>query len=136
MNKYTEYLKHKIENPDKVVFVKIGNFYHTFDIDALIIESIFNYKLSINKEIKVGFPISSVEKIKAELDKLEINHFIVYNNDITKNDNNAFEAFKEKVKDRHEYIHKYKYILDKLNSYIFDKDSDKKIIDDIYETLK
>ena len=47
----------KLGNEEMIVFVKYGNFYRCFNNDAVIINYLFNYKLSetlfsINKEVK------------------------------------------------------------------------------------
>ncbi|MBQ9181572.1 MAG: hypothetical protein IJ134_02960 [Bacilli bacterium] len=54
-----------------IVFRKAGNFYSVFDDDATILHNLFNYKL---KDSRVGFPLSSIDKVKSKLDELHIDY--------------------------------------------------------------
>jgi DNA mismatch repair ATPase MutS len=45
MNKKIEYNLYKKKNKDRIVLLKCGSFYKTYDIDALIMWNMFNYKL-------------------------------------------------------------------------------------------
>ena len=40
------YYKNKVLYKDYIIIMKYGNFYETIDNDALIMNSIFNYKLN------------------------------------------------------------------------------------------
>lgn len=64
------YRKLKNENKDCVVILKSGIFYTTYDSDALILNYIFNYKIS---DQKVGFPICAIDYVVDILKKYEIN---------------------------------------------------------------
>ena len=58
----------------KVILRKIGNFYHAFDNDALIIAHLFSYKLRYQS---CGFPKSSLEKVINRLQEEHINYIII-----------------------------------------------------------
>ena len=51
----------KLGNEEMIVFVKYGNFYRCFNNDAVIINYLFNYKLS--EKNSTGFPIKSIDKV-------------------------------------------------------------------------
>jgi len=134
--KYTEYLKYKIENPNKVILVKAGNFFHTFDVDALILELLLGYKVTVKKEIKVGFPLSSIERVKEALENKNIDYFIAFDNQRKEFDSNSYLQYKDKVSERYACIEKYKHILEKLDLYASNKDEKTDIINEIYAILK
>lgn len=74
-NNYTYY---KLNYPKHIVLVNNGNFYVTFDNDAIIMSSIFNYKVKEFKNLViVGFPVNSLYKIISRLDSLKINYLVV-----------------------------------------------------------
>ena len=50
----------KINYADCIVIIKSGMFFVTFDDDARILKTIFNYQIN---DGKVGFPVSSLEKV-------------------------------------------------------------------------
>ena len=59
-----KYYKYKIKYNNYILLIKIGNFYEIFDIDSLIMNKIFNYKLKpIKDTFKCGFPISSIDNV-------------------------------------------------------------------------
>lgn len=81
----SEYNFLKQNYPSFIVLIKSGNFYISFDEDALIMSCLFSYKLSNNK---VGFPVNSIEKVENELIKKGINYIRCNNttNDIIQKD--------------------------------------------------
>ena len=50
----------KLNNQDKIVFIKCWAFYHTYLEDSVIISKIFGYKLNHNR---LGFPKVSLNRI-------------------------------------------------------------------------
>ena len=68
---YSQYIKYKNIYDDRIVLIKEGTFYCSYNIDALIIKDIFKYKI-INYEtfIKVSIPN---KKIDTFINKLRIN---------------------------------------------------------------
>ena len=64
--------------------IKAGNFYDCINDDAIIINKLFSYKIKeLSKYIRVGFPKSSLNRVRTILTKYEINYITVDNNDVT-----------------------------------------------------
>lgn len=62
--------------------MKVGSFYNAISRDAYVLSSVFNYKINqFSNTVKVGFPLTSLNKVLNTLDKMAIN-YIVYENDI------------------------------------------------------
>lgn len=79
-----KYIKLKEKYPKSLIIIKAGNFYDCLNDDAIIINKLFNYKIKeLNKYIRVGFPINSLNRVRTILTKYEINYITVDNNDIT-----------------------------------------------------
>ena len=79
-----KYIKLKEKYPKSLIIIKAGNFYDCINDDAIIINKLFNYKIKeLNKYIRVGFPINSLNRVRIILTKYEINYITVDNNDIT-----------------------------------------------------
>ena len=68
----------KLGNEEMIVFVKYGNFYRCFNNDAVIINYLFNYKLS--EKNSTGFPIKSIDKVISILRNNNISCIVI--NDI------------------------------------------------------
>ena len=65
-----------------IIIMKSGSFYNILGEDSYIFKNIFGYKVnSFSDTVKVGFPISSLNKVINILDKLKIN-YIVYEGEI------------------------------------------------------
>jgi DNA mismatch repair ATPase MutS len=71
------YTAAKVNNPQKVVAIKCGNFYKLFFNDAIYFHKTFGFKLrdlaSKNCGQKIescGFPVSSADKYKSKIDNL------------------------------------------------------------------
>ncbi len=72
-----QYISLKKEYEHYLILLKSGNFYISLNNDAIIMNNIFEYKiLDNNSYIKIGFPITSLNKIITKLDELEINYLI------------------------------------------------------------
>ena len=80
----------KLGNEEMIVFVKYGNFYRCFNNDAVIINYLFNYKLS--EKNSTGFPIKSIDKVISILRNNNISCIVI--NDI----NNSYNFFLDKSK--------------------------------------
>ena len=79
-----KYIKLKEKYPKSLIMIKAGNFYDCINDDAIIINKLFNYKIKeLSKYIRVGFPITSLNKVRGLLTKYEINYITVDNNDVT-----------------------------------------------------
>ena len=74
---YDRYLELKKLHNDTLVMIIVGNFYHIYDEDAIIMFYLFKYKINDNK---VGFPIRSLEKVINKLIKNNINYYVDENN--------------------------------------------------------
>ncbi len=83
-----EYNKLKVNNSDKIVFIKRGYFYYTYFRDSYIISYIFNYK-AVNS--KVSFPITSKANICNKLNKLNIGYVI--DNEIVYGDSEIYSSY-------------------------------------------
>lgn len=108
-NKYSEYL----------ILYKIGNFYNVIGVDIYIMKYIFDYKIIINNSIeKIGFPMSNLNKVMDELNKLKINYLT-----IDKEEGIAKVNYKKRFKDNNYnkyYINSKSYCdkKDKINIFI------------------
>ena len=123
-----KYYKYKVRYNDYVLLIKIGNFYEIFDIDSLIMNQMFNYKLKpIKDTFKCGFPISSLDNVISTLDLNKVNYLVI-DDDIKINKD--FEENNYKNYDLNINILKYNYfrinnIINYLNDNITNDISDK-----------
>lgn len=69
-----QYYQLKRENNKKIVLLKSGSFYVTFNEDAYIFNYLFSYQV---KDEKVGFPIRIIDKVLFDLRNLSLNYFVV-----------------------------------------------------------
>ena len=83
-----EYNKLKLNNEDKIVFIKRGYFYYTYFRDSYIMSYIFNYK---EVDSKVCFPITNKVNVCNKLDKLNIGYII--NNEIVYGDSEIYSSY-------------------------------------------
>ena len=73
----------KLEYKEYVILFKSGNFYLCFDEDATIMNYIFHYKITeLKNNIKVGFPISLLDKNSDILSNKRINYIVIENKQI------------------------------------------------------
>ena len=71
------YELYKRQYNNYIILFKQGNFYLSINDDALVLNSIFNYKVNvISNFIKVGFPINSIDKVIQILEEKSINYII------------------------------------------------------------
>ena len=121
----------KIENTIKIIkeihqndiiFLKVGQFYHCYGKDAVIISYLFDYTIKkLDNIYDCGFPITSINKIEAKVEDLKINYLVV-----NKADN--YEVYEEQdFKSENKYIQTY----NKAHKYI----SRKNRITEIYNYL-
>lgn len=79
------YFSLKNKYKDYVIIIKIGSFYNVISKDAYILSSIFNYKINtFSNTVKVGFPLTSLNKVLKTLDKIKINYLVYENNIVIK----------------------------------------------------
>ncbi|MGM9850505.1 MAG: hypothetical protein ACI31V_06380 [Bacilli bacterium] len=93
-----KYYKYKVLYKEYIIIMKYGNFYETIDNDALIMSSIFNYKINkLSNTFKVGFSINTLDNVINKLNDLNINYIVL-------------DGIKKEFKNNN------------YNNYIFDKD--------------
>ena len=96
-----KYYIYKIKYKEYIIMMKYGNFYEILGNDALIMNKLFNYKLSrLSNTFKVGFPLLSLENIINKLNNYSINYIVIH---------------KEKIEKKKEFE------LNKYNNYSFDE---------------
>ena len=70
-----KYIRVKGRYKDAIVLVKSGYFWNTFYGDAVILHGIMGYALKSNK---LGFPAKVLDKVKINLQALNISFILVY----------------------------------------------------------
>ena len=119
--------------PEYLCLFKIGTFYCAYNRDAYIMSYLFKYKIREKKDEKeVGFPVDSINKIKARLEQEKINYILVETSteyDVTeKQDLNNSNKYNEIYAKARNYINYklrvdavYKIMLDMINEKDFRK---------------
>ena len=108
---YDKYIDLKNKYLEYIIMIKVGNFYHSYFDDGIILNYLFNYKIKDNDV--VGFPISSLDKVKRRLEKEHINYYIDDNNYMEFNDNKYRE-----VLDKSNNILELKRDIEDINNYL------------------
>lgn len=100
--KYTEYKK---TYKKYILLIKCGNFYLALNDDAIVLSSIFDFRIIESRNfIKCGFPLSSINKIEKKLDELEVNYLIITNDIVTKEKYNNNNYNKYLVKNNYDIL--------------------------------
>ena len=68
-----KYDRVKKNHKDEVVLIRVGSFYVTFSIDAMVLNYIFSYQIN---EGKLGFPRASLDKVCSSLRERSISFYI------------------------------------------------------------
>ena len=68
-----KYDRVKKDHKDEVVLIRVGSFYVTFSIDAMVLNYIFSYQIN---EGKLGFPRASLDKVCSSLRERSISFYI------------------------------------------------------------
>jgi len=111
-------------NEEKIIIRKNGNFYHVFDDDAIIMWSLFGYKISNRK---VGFPKSVYEKVKNTLEDNHIHYLAIISDTEEEKFNKGKNEYKRALKyakdkmSKNSKIEKIYQKLDKLDEEQFDR---------------
>ena len=115
-----KYYKYKIKYNDYILLIKIGNFYEIFDVESLIMNKIFNYKLKpIKDTFKCGFPISSIDNVIDRLNEENINYLVIEDDIVNKKE---YEENNYKNYDSNINILKYNYSrINKIINYLSEK---------------
>lgn len=105
-------------NPDKILFLKVGNFYYIYGKDTYIISYMFGYKTKLIEENIPfsGFPKNALNKVLTKVEENKISYFVVdksQNYEIIEEQN-----FKKQNNYSKIYIKAHKYILkrNKINN--------------------
>ena len=65
-------------HPNDIIFLKVGQFYHCYGRDAVIISYLFNYSVKkINNNYDCGFPITAINKIKTRIEDQKISYLVI-----------------------------------------------------------
>lgn len=110
----------KLDYRDYVILFKSGSFYISFDEDSLILNKLFNYKiLNLKNNIKVSFPLNSLDIVIKKLEVLNINYIIVEDKnikDIYVSECNCFLKYTSSVFEIISINNRIDKIIDKLKS--------------------
>lgn len=96
--------------------IKVGNFYHIYDEDAIIMFYLFKYVVG-DKNNRVGFPVKNLTKVVNTLKAKEISYYIDDNNLYEFNNDNYYQILDRSkiyyslVKDVDDI---YKYLMDNI----------------------
>lgn len=115
----------KLEYKEYVILFKSGNFYLCFDEDATIMNHIFHYKITeLKNDIKVGFPISLLDKNIDILSNKRINYIVIENKRIVNSKKFELNNYNQYSSSPFHVISKYsriKNISEKLKNISDDK---------------
>ena len=120
----------------------MGQFYHCYGRDAVIISYLFNYSVKkINNNYDCGFPITAINKIKTRIEDQKISYLVinkadnyeVYEEENFKKENTYIQIYNK----AHKYINRknriieiYNYLIENINS-----DDIKEKINEVEEIL-
>lgn len=129
-------------HPNDIIFLKVGQFYHCYGRDAVIISYLFNYSVKkINNNYDCGFPITAINKIKTRIEDQKISYLVinkadnyeVYEEENFKKENTYIQIYNK----AHKYINRknriieiYNYLIENINS-----DDIKEKINEVEEIL-
>ena len=123
----------KLDYKEYVILFKSGSFYVSFDEDSLILNKVFNYKiLELKNNIKVGFPLNSLDTIINKLKELSINYIIIEDKNIKEKyevENNNFSKYTSSVFEVISINNRIDKIVEKLKR--MDNDNIKEILNEI-----
>ena len=116
-------------NPEKVLLLKIGNFYYQYGKDSYILSYIFGYKIKYveNNIPFTAFPKTAINKVMAKLEENKISYIVVdksLNYEVIEEQNfKKQNKYLNLYKVAHEYILKknrinniYKYLISQINN--------------------
>lgn len=120
----------KLDYKEYIILFKSGSFYISFDEDSIILNKLFNYKIiNLKNNIKIGFPLNSIDLVLRKLEKLRINYVIIDNKNIINQkeyEDNNFSKFTSSVFEIISINSRIEKIIEKLKS--IDNDSIKDIL--------
>lgn len=131
-------------HPNDIVFLKVGQFYHCYGKNAVIVSYLFNYSIKkLDNNYDCGFPITAINKVKTRIEEQKINYLVVnkadnyevYEEENFKSENNYMPIYNK----AHKYINRknriveiYNYLMDNINSEDI-KDKINEVEDILYE---
>ncbi len=103
-------------NESQTVFLrKVGGFYHAFDEDAILLFSLFHYKINNGKS---GFPIGSIQKVIEKLKEQKVNYFVKVNEEEEESmsfyEENRYLEIYEKGKQEYREFHKKEKVTERI----------------------
>lgn len=127
-------------HPEKIILVKIGNFYNSYGKDSYIISYLFKYQLrDSDKIVSCGFPKGALNKVLKNIEDREISYILV-------NKSNNYEEedqidFKKKNMYLETYNKAYKYLskkrkIDNIYNYLLENIDDKNVKEKINKVEK
>ena len=101
---------------NQTVFLrKVGGFYHAFDEDAILLFSLFHYRINNGKS---GFPVSSLEKVKNTLQAEKVDYYLKISEEeeekMSFHDENRYLEIYNKGKEEYREFHKKEKLAEKL----------------------
>lgn len=103
MNKESLYKLAKIQNKEKVVLIKSGNFYKAYESDAILLWGIFGYRVI---EGRICFPLSVFGTVVSKLTRLGMSVVAVNSeNDISNymsTGDNTYEEYQKETQNKYE----------------------------------
>lgn len=103
MNKESLYKLAKISNNEKVVLVKCGTFYKSYESDAILIWGLFGYRVI---EGRISFPTSVFGNVVSKLTRLGMSVVVINSetdiNNYTSTGENTYETYKQEALTKYE----------------------------------
>ena len=113
----------KKDFPEDLLMFKSGSFYHSYQNDAMLLSSIFNWRLKSGKITnECGFPLSSLGKVEAKLNELKVNYKVI----------DPRNNYQEDEKVNFKNLNNYKNELFKAQKIVDNRKDVKKISDILY----
>lgn len=132
-------------HPNDIIFVKVGQFYHCYGKDAVVISYLFDYNIKkVENNYDCGFPLSSINKVEEKIETLKINYLLVDKADnyelMENEDFKAENKYLEFYNKAHKYINRKNRIIE-INNYMMENISNddmkikiSKVEEILYET--
>ena len=119
-----KYYKYKSKYQNYIILFEIGVFYEVIGYDSLIINNLFNYKLSkLSDTFKCGFPLSKINDVSKELSEKFINYIIVKSDEVI--DKQEFDTNNYNNYSFNERIIFYNFLrIEKINNILIDNITD------------
>ncbi len=125
-------------HPEDVALIKLGGFYKVYGKDAYILAKLLGYKIKEEEKIaNCGFPIKSINKVRAILEKNKINYILIDSrDDYNINDKEDFKnlnKYKKVYEESKVYVNN-QIKIEKIYEYL-NRESKKKDLKNILEEI-